>query len=358
MKTNHRDALVVGAGPAGLGCSIALQRAGVRSLAVLERGQVGESFTRWPAHMRFLTPSFYSNPFQLTDLNSITPASSPGDFLREEHPSGASYALYLKALASHYELPVREQEEVLEVRRNDGEFILETTEGRWQAPFLIWAAGEFGRPHDGGIAGAEHGIHNSAIGDYDQLEGAEHVVIGGYESGMDTLVMLAERGRTVHVFARGAPWKDDHADPSISLSPFTVGRVKQILERHRPRLRFNGDADVRRIERLGSSTWRLHLADGNCFDSPSHPILCTGFKPVLGPTEQLFDLNSEGLPIVSEKADESTRTEGLFYSGPRLTHRGARFCFIYKFRCRFGVIASTIAERLDIDCTKPMELYE
>ncbi len=39
-------------------------------------------------------------------------------------------------------------------------------------------------------------------------------------------------------------------------------------------------------------------------------------------------------------------TPGLFYSGPSLVHRNSLFCFIYKFRARFGVIAAEIATRL------------
>lgn len=35
-----------------------------------------------------------------------------------------------------------------------------------------------------------------------------------------------------------------------------------------------------------------------------------------------------------------------FHSGPSLVHRNALFCFIYKFRARFGVTAAEIAHRL------------
>ncbi|WP_449071565.1 hypothetical protein [Prosthecobacter sp.] len=51
------------------------------------------------------------------------------------------------------------------------------------------------------------------------------------------------------------------------------------------------------------------------------------------------------LPVFTEEADESTRVPGLFYSGPSLQHRGMLFCFIYKFRPRFGIIAREIARR-------------
>ena len=58
-------------------------------------------------------------------------------------------------------------------------------------------------------------------------------------------------------------------------------------------------------------------------------------------------------PIVTEEADESTLVPGLFLAGPMVHHRGVRFCFIYKFRQRFAIVANAIAQRLGMDTTEP-----
>ena len=57
--------------------------------------------------MSLLTPSFHSNSFGLTDLNSIEPETSPADFLRTRHPKGLQYANYLQAFTEYHELPVQ-----------------------------------------------------------------------------------------------------------------------------------------------------------------------------------------------------------------------------------------------------------
>jgi hypothetical protein len=62
-------------------------------------------------------------------------------------------------------------------------------------------------------------------------------------------------------------------------------------------------------------------------------------------------------PVFTEEADESLVTEGLFYSGPALRHRGTLFCFIYKFRARFGIVASEIASRLGLEWEGPLKLW-
>ncbi|MGB0414899.1 MAG: FAD-dependent oxidoreductase, partial [Coraliomargarita sp.] len=42
------EVIIVGAGPAGLGTRLALQRAGVERVLLLEADRVGASFRRWP----------------------------------------------------------------------------------------------------------------------------------------------------------------------------------------------------------------------------------------------------------------------------------------------------------------------
>ena len=61
------DVVIVGAGPAGIGMALALESVPGLEYEVLESDRVGESFRRWPAQTRFITPSFHSNPFGNTE---------------------------------------------------------------------------------------------------------------------------------------------------------------------------------------------------------------------------------------------------------------------------------------------------
>ncbi len=65
------DAIIVGAGAAGIGVGIALQHAGVENFLIVDRDTVGSSFISWPDETRFITPSFPSNSIGMLDLNSI-----------------------------------------------------------------------------------------------------------------------------------------------------------------------------------------------------------------------------------------------------------------------------------------------
>lgn len=101
-----REVVIVGAGPAGVGMAALLRRSAIQDILVVDSHEVGASFMRWPEETRFITPSFFSNPFGQPDLNSVTPDSSLALFCGEEHPGGKTYASYLKVVLDEYQIPV------------------------------------------------------------------------------------------------------------------------------------------------------------------------------------------------------------------------------------------------------------
>lgn len=332
-----------------------MKACGVENLAILDRRGVGASFEHWPAQMRMITPSFHSNPFGQVDLNAITPQTSVADYLGREHPSGPDYARYLRAVADFYRLPVESGVEVGAMKKKGREFVVETSEGPRRARFVIWAAGEFFQPHRGGIVGAELCRHNSEVADWSGLPGVEHAIIGGFESGIDAAVHLARAGKSVHVFSRGEPWHTDHSDPSRTLTPYTRDRLKAAFLEAPGSIRFYKNADIVEVKDFGDR-YVLLDQEGVPFEVSTPPILCTGFRGALRGVEEHF-FAGDDVPVFTEEADESPVTEGLFYSGPALRHRGTLFCFIYKFRARFGIVAREIAIRLGLEWEGPLKLW-
>lgn len=347
MKGSRYDVAIVGAGPAGLGCALALREIGVDSLTILEANRVGSSFEAWPEEMRLITPSFHSNPFFATDLNAINPRTSPGDLFGVEHLSGKQYAAYLRAVVDHYVLPVRESCQVNGLRSENSGFILETDEGAVRARFVIWATGEFPFPDLEPFPGADLCRVASQVRSWRKLEGHQFVVIGGYESGIDAAYHLACRGCSVKVISSSEPWRIDDPDPSVALSPFTKERLARIAQAMPESIELLGNREVIEVIRDGEG-YRVLTLDGSSYESPTPPILATGFQSgIKRQIASFFDWEA-GQPIFSE-VDSSTLYPDLFYSGPSLVHRDSKFCFIYKFRARFGVIAREIGTRLGVD---------
>ena len=349
-RSRLHQVAIVGAGPAGLGCAIALNEFGVDDIIILDRHEIGASFQRWPQEMRLITPSFTSNAFGLLDLNAIVPGTSPAYTLDLEHPSGIAYAKYLAAVAQYFELPVESGVDVCSLTtEDDGTFTLTTTDRPVRARHVIWAAGEFQYPELHPFAGAESCCHSSAVRTWQELEGDRFTVIGGYESAADAAVSLVQLEKNVTVLARTASWMSEDPDPSISLSPFSRERLEWADS--------TGSLDlIESVEitsvREDGDKWVVQASDGREWPSETRPILATGFKGSLGYLDGLIEYDEVGGPVVTEEADESTLVPGLFISGPILEHRGVTFCFIYKFRQRFAIVADAIAQRLGKDTTE------
>ena len=77
----------------------------------------------------------------------------------------------------------------------------------------------------------------------------------------------------------------------------------------------------------------------------------------LGPVKDLFEFgeSTEGCPGHSPLltlTDESTKVPGLFLVGPSVQHGKLSFCFVYKFRQRFGIVADVIARGLGHDTSE------
>lgn len=358
-STKSYDVIVVGAGAAGVGVGMALKRVGVKSMTLLERAKVGESFRRWPKEMRFITPSFMSNPFGLVDLNAVHPSTSPAFSLEEEHPAGRQYAQYLDVVADWADLPIQTGVDVRSVSYQNNGFSVETNDGPYTARFIVWAAGELQYPQKGGFKGAELCFHNSKVESWQSWKGESIAVIGGYESGIDAAYHLSRTDKAVVVIDPNAPWKtSDESDPSLILSPYTVARLRQMEQGlTKGRVRFIAEKVKGVEEQSGQFIIRTETQD---IQTDSRPVLATGFEGSLSLIRDLFEWDAEeGFPILTQSADESTQTPGLFVCGPMVRHRTenglAVLCFIYKFRMRFALVAAKIASRMDLDASRLSE---
>jgi thioredoxin reductase len=361
-KTNHRfEVVIVGAGAAGIGCGVVLKDLGIENFVILERHQVGASFSRWAEEMRFITPSFPSHGFGLLDLNAVVLNTSPALSFRREHLTGKEYALYLETVADHFQLPVKTETDVKTIAalpKGNG-FVMQTSKGELRSrsasaslrsQFVIWAAGEFQYPNLNPFPGAELCIHNSQVRSWADLEGDEFVVVGGYESGVDAASNLAALGKKVKLLDRHSSWSNLDSDPSISLSPYSLKRLE--IAYSMGLIELIGEQHIEAVKAVKNGY--VVESEYEQWFSSTPPILCTGFNSSLKQIAPLFDW-SYGYAALTE-ADESTLTPGLFVVGPSVRHGELIFCFIYKFRQRFAVVGNAIAQRLGIDTT-PLEAY-
>ncbi|MBB3234494.1 flavin-containing monooxygenase [Phyllobacterium endophyticum] len=185
------DAVVIGAGWAGLGVSYWLARRGLRH-SVLERGRVGETWRtqRWDS-FRMNTPN----------VQTIM----PGDSYDGPDPDGAltrdQFVDLLESFALRNALPIEPDTAVNELAYENGAYRITISQGRLWARNVIVASGSLNCPVRPVLAAALpptlSQIDASGYRRASDLPDGAVLVVGSGQSGAQIAEELAEAGRTV-----------------------------------------------------------------------------------------------------------------------------------------------------------------
>ena len=188
----HTDAIVIGAGQAGLAMSHCLARHGVDH-AVLERGRTAERWRseRWES-LRLLTPNWMSR--------------LPGGWsYRGPDPDGymtmPEVVRYLDAYAQASAAPVETDTAVRAVRRTAGGYAVETSRGTWRARVVVIATGHCDLPAVPAMARAlpasVHQVTPMAYRNPRQLPEGGVLVVGASATGIQLAEEIHRSGRPV-----------------------------------------------------------------------------------------------------------------------------------------------------------------
>jgi indole-3-pyruvate monooxygenase len=190
------EALVVGAGPAGLATSRALSLAGVQHV-VLERGnQIGETWANLYDNLVLHTAKRFS---ALPGLRF--PASTP------RFPTRRDFLAYLHRYADAFRIPVETQAEVASFQPVGGAWIARTTTGASvQARAVVVATGIVSNPHTPEIPGRNRFggrvLHSVEYRRPDGFKGRRVLVVGAGNSAGEISVELARAGGDVTLAVR------------------------------------------------------------------------------------------------------------------------------------------------------------
>ena len=102
--------------------------------------------------------------------------------------------------------------------------------------------------------------------------------------------------------------------------------------------------------------YNLTTEDGQVFSSIRKPILANGFDGSHKFVEHLFEQRDDGFPSLNDK-DESTIVPGMYLCGPSVRHDGHIFCFIFKYRQRFAIVAEAIASSFGLETEEFVAAY-
>jgi putative flavoprotein involved in K+ transport len=200
VGTQRGDAVVIGAGQAGLATSYHLKQRGVEHV-VLEQGRVGESWRsqRWDSFC-LITPNW---TLQLPGF--AYQGSDPDGFMGR-----TELVAYLDGYARSFEPPIRAGVQVTSVERAGGDrFRVTAGESTIEARAVVVATGSYRRPKlpalSGRLSGDLFQLHSSQYKNPAQLPDGAALVVGTGQSGAQIAEELHESGRTLFVSVSSCP---------------------------------------------------------------------------------------------------------------------------------------------------------
>jgi len=342
------DAIVIGAGPAGLATAAALEARGLKAAILEKSGAVGAVWRRHYDRLHLHTDRARSG------LPGLPIPKACG-----RYPSRADVVAYLEAYAAKFALKPVFNAPVRAVRRDGRAWRAEAGENSQTAPIVVVATGWADYPHAPAWPGMEtfggEILHSSVYRNPAPFAEKRVLVIGYGNSGAEIALDLAEAGVDVTLAIRGPvnviprelfgvpilvfPIAQQWLPPRLAdiinapLLRFAIGRIEKFGLKRSPKgplqaIEEDGRVpliDVGTLDAIRDGRIRLR-GDVTSFERDSvvfrqspperfgAVILATGFRPDLRTLlpDAKGVLNESGAPLVSGKA---TAERGLFFCG-------------------------------------------
>ncbi len=176
------DLCVVGAGPAGLSCSLEAKQRGLRFVTLDREQQLGGTVAKYPRRKLVLT-----QPVELPGHGSMNQKSYSKEELID----------LWKRVASEDELPILPGQVFEQLERNeDGNYVVRTSTGTFTAKNVCLALGRRGDPVKLGVPGEHLNKVTYGLMDAQSYQGRQVLVVGGGDSAVEAAMALAEQDGT------------------------------------------------------------------------------------------------------------------------------------------------------------------
>jgi thioredoxin reductase len=172
------DLVIVGAGPAGLACSLEAKACGL-AFVTLEQADLGGTVSKYPRRKLVMT-----QPVALPLHGTLSRTSYEKEELVE----------LWSEVALRHDLPIHTGVEFRGLDRTpDGTLIVDTSAGRFAARYVCLALGRRGTPRKLGVPGEELSKVTYSLIDAQSYTGRRLLIVGGGDSAVEAALGLADQ---------------------------------------------------------------------------------------------------------------------------------------------------------------------
>jgi thioredoxin reductase (NADPH) len=184
------DILIIGAGPIGLACGLAAQKAGL-SFIIVEKGCLVNSLYNYPSTMTFFSTS---EKLEIGGIPFVTISNKP---------NRAEALEYYRRVAFANHLPVNLFEEVTGVKKDNAVFTITTNKATYQAKNVILSTGFYDIAVNLDIPGENLPKVKHYYKDPHYYALQKVVVVGSSNSAIDVALETYRKGAEVTLIIRG-----------------------------------------------------------------------------------------------------------------------------------------------------------
>ena len=235
-RGDQLDLVIVGAGPAGIGASLAAKSRKLR-FATLEQESLGGTVSHYPRGKIVMTA-----PVKIPLVGKMQFRETTKEVLME----------FWEKMVASTGLVVNDHERVENIVPGNGGFDVKTTKNSYSSRAVLLAIGRRGTPRTLGVPGEDKPKVVYRLIDPEQYQGQHVLVVGGGDSALEAAVSIAnERGTTVTLSYRSEAFsrakeknrrKVDEAQKQGRLQVMMSSNVKEITD-DKVTINFN-DEDV------------------------------------------------------------------------------------------------------------------
>ena len=317
------DIFIIGAGPIGLACGLAAQKAGL-SFVIVDKGCLVNSLYNYPSTMTFFSTS------EKLEIGGIPFVSN------NVKPTRAEALEYYRRVAFSNHLPINLFEEVTQVAGEDGKYTITTAKTTYRAKQIIIATGFYDIAVKLNIPGEDLPKVKHYYKDPHYYAMQKVLVVGASNSAVDVALETYRKGAEVTMVVRAS---EISSRVKYWVRPDIINRIQE----GSIKAYFNSSLIAIREQEVDIKTPEGTITIANDF-----VLAMTGYKPNFDFLRKIgihLSVDEKLLPQYNADTMETTNLPGVYLAGVVCGGMDTHLWFIENSRVHADMIINDIVKK-------------